>query len=176
MGNEYLHFITVTIIVLGSLLWGSIGLFGYNPLGRLPIKTHWIYVIIGLSGMYQLIHRDSFFLPFFSYGVMPCSVLSITEPINWDTEIEIPAPEGSMVIYWAAESYKRFNDLPDIKHAYGNYNNSGVAVAQANGLALARIMYPTSYKLGYIEQKPHINYRYCMRNNPVLSEVYTKLI
>lgn len=171
----YLHFISVVLVVFGSLIWGSIGLLGYNPLGRFQFNTNWIYTLIGLAGIYLLIGRDAF-LPFLSYGVIPCNVLSISEPLEWDTEVELDAPDGSLVVYWAADGAK-YNNIPDAKQAYGNYSNSGVAITQ-NGIAIARIKHPTKYTVNRFginsEQNPHIHYRYCMRNNPILSEVFTK--
>lgn len=174
----YLHFISMILVISGGIIWGSIGLIGKNPFAILNSKKYIpdniFYTLIGLSAGYLLINRDAF-LPFLSHGIIPCSVLSVSEPMDWDTEVELPVSEGNMVIYWAADSKNKFSSIPDVSQAY-SYNNSGVTMSQGN-YAIARIKYPTKYTVNRFgikkEQIPHIHYRYCKKNEPILSKVFS---
>ena len=132
----------------------------------------------------MIIYLSSFkevFLPFLSNAVYPPSLIpSEIHPskTNYSFEYNFNYPNGTKVIYWAAENNSpNLNDIYDNPHeAYGLYKNSGIAIIN-NNKAVLHINYPDKYKIptGNI-LKPHIHYRIAMPNNPILSEVRTIFI
>ena len=58
-----LHMATFTLVAVGALNWGLIGLFNYNLvnalLGAWPMVEKLVYIIVGLSAVYLFIsHKD----------------------------------------------------------------------------------------------------------------------
>jgi uncharacterized membrane protein YuzA (DUF378 family) len=51
-----LHYIGFTLVLVGALNWGLIGLFNYNLVtalfGSWPMLEKWIYILVGLSAVY----------------------------------------------------------------------------------------------------------------------------
>ena len=161
--------------MISGLNWATVGLFGRNFIASIGNRTiqNIIYALFGLSSLYLLSQRDAF-LPFLSFGVLPCRVIQTTQPEEWDTKVDLPAPPGSMVIYWAAERGHP-SVLKSAEDAYSGYFNSGATVAGPTGYALARIRFPQRYianKLGMSQKiEPHIHYRYCHKKTGKLSDV-----
>lgn len=50
-----LHFVVFTLVVVGALNWGLVGLFNYNLvnalLGSLPGLEKLVYILVGVSGV-----------------------------------------------------------------------------------------------------------------------------
>ena len=178
-----LHFLSVLLVVISGLNWGAIGLFGRNFIATF-VKNQTIqnaiYILTGAAAVFLLMRRDAF-LPFLSFGVLPCNVLSQRQPEDFDTTIEIPATPGTMVVYWAAERPDNTGVMKMAKEAYGKYHNSGVAISGPTGYAFARIRIPQSYlvsKFGFTTQRldPHVHYRLCNPDSGKISEVFTKFL
>ena len=57
------NIITGILILIGALNWGIVGLFNYNVIGFLfgeaSLLTRIVYVLVGLSGLWQLIRYRS---------------------------------------------------------------------------------------------------------------------
>lgn len=55
---KILDIIAAILLVIGGLNWGLVGLFGFNFVdflfGELPILARLIYILVGLSGLYQI--------------------------------------------------------------------------------------------------------------------------
>lgn len=55
---KWLHFVAFTLLVVGGLNWGLVGLFHYNLvmslLGAWPMVETLVYVLVGLSTVYVL--------------------------------------------------------------------------------------------------------------------------
>lgn len=58
-----LHMLAWWLVIIGALNWGLVGLFGWNLvttlLGGWPIVVTVVYVLVGLSAVYELwAHHD----------------------------------------------------------------------------------------------------------------------
>ncbi len=55
---KWLNVITMILVIIGAINWGLVGLFGLNLVavifGFSPILLKLIYIIVGLSGVYQI--------------------------------------------------------------------------------------------------------------------------
>lgn len=130
--------------------------------------------------VFLIIYKSSFketFLNFLGDAVYPISLIpnSIYPPnTNFSIELDLFAPDGTKIIYWASGSNKDknfvFNNPFD---AYGKYENSGVAIVNNNKVSI-HINCPNKYKIpsGNILDQ-HIHYRIALPNNPILSDVKT---
>lgn len=98
---------------------------------------------------------------------------------NFTIELDFDYPNGSKVIYWSANPKKDNNKdyiYENPKDAYGNYNNSGVAIIN-NKKATLHIHCPNKYKVpvaGVLDK--HIHYRVAIVDNPILTDVRTTYI
>lgn len=52
--------IVAVLVIIGGLNWGLIGLFNFNVVsylfGGMPIVERLIYVLVGFSAVYQVVH------------------------------------------------------------------------------------------------------------------------
>ena len=167
-----------TIIILGALNWGLIGMFKFNivtfalsfftPVYQL---NRVIYVIIGFAALLKLYNRD-YYLPFLGNSVFPCDSLQVKTPSNPALATKIKTKPNVNVVYWASEGT---NDIVvrNPWKAYDKYNNAGVALSDAEGYAVLKVRQPVPYKIptGFT-LKPHIHYRICLGNG-MLSPIKT---
>lgn len=128
--------------------------------------SHYIKFLITIAGVLLLIDR-SLWLPFLEESVIPCSLINKTHHENADFQVKIKTTPNRKIAFWASFPSSQ---LIDVKTAYGDYTNSGTVIADDNGIAICKIIKPTSYKLpnGSI-LPPHIHYRECPANNDLLS-------
>jgi uncharacterized protein len=53
-----LDIITLILVIIGAINWGLVGLFGWNLVeaifGGAPVLVRIIYILVGLSGLWQL--------------------------------------------------------------------------------------------------------------------------
>jgi uncharacterized membrane protein YuzA (DUF378 family) len=53
-----LDIITLILVIIGAINWGLVGLFGFNQVGAIygdaSVLTRIIYILVGLSGLWQL--------------------------------------------------------------------------------------------------------------------------
>lgn len=59
-----LHLVSYTLVLVGALNWGLVGLFGFNLvnalLGAWPMVEGFVYVLVGASAVYEvLIHGNT---------------------------------------------------------------------------------------------------------------------
>ena len=58
MGNKFLQYFALTIVVIGAVNWGLIGFFRFDLVAFLFGDMSWlsrvIYAIIGISGLYMI--------------------------------------------------------------------------------------------------------------------------
>ena len=58
MGNKFLQYFSLTIVVIGAINWGLIGFFNLNLVAFLFGSMSWlsriIYGLVGLCGLYLL--------------------------------------------------------------------------------------------------------------------------
>ncbi|MBP9719122.1 MAG: DUF378 domain-containing protein [Candidatus Levybacteria bacterium] len=55
------HMVTITLVLVGALNWGLLGLFNFNLvtalLGAWPAVVSLVYVLIGLSAVYEAVNH-----------------------------------------------------------------------------------------------------------------------
>ena len=55
---KYIHYIALTLVIVGALTWGWVGLFDFNIVTTLfgihTILTRIVYVLIGLCGVWLI--------------------------------------------------------------------------------------------------------------------------
>jgi len=61
--TKVLNFITFYLVIIGALNWGLVGAFDYNLvesiLGSYPIVVKAIYILVAVSGLYQVMEKFS---------------------------------------------------------------------------------------------------------------------
>ena len=157
--------LVITLVLLGALNWLSIGVLGIDAvrLALPPRYAKWVYIVIGISALSLAFRRDMY-LPFLAETVLPGGALAQKTPQNANDQVTIRTLPNAKVVYWASEpNPTQGRDVPNWNVAYDEFENSGVAVADATGQALLRFRGPPqSYKvpiMGTLE--PHIHFRIC---------------
>lgn len=174
----YLRFIVLTLLVIGGLAWGTIGVTGSNPIARvtrilkIPYLSRVIYTMVGIAALIFIMkfyNRDTF-LPFLGKTVFPPTLLNLGHPIDYNRQATLKAPsEARFVVFWAAEGS---NNDTDVKEAYGKFLNSG-AVQVEDGEAVIRFRDPVSYTVhGKKKLKKHVHYRW-LDESGMMSKVHT---
>ncbi len=55
---KWLNVISMILVIIGAINWGLIGLFEFNLVAAIfgfsPILLKLIYILVGLSGLYQI--------------------------------------------------------------------------------------------------------------------------
>ncbi len=55
---KILHMVTFTLVIVGALNWGLVGLFDYNLvatlLGSSPEAMNVVYALVGFAGIYEI--------------------------------------------------------------------------------------------------------------------------
>jgi uncharacterized membrane protein YuzA (DUF378 family) len=162
------YMVIIFLVLLGSVNWLAIGALGQDlvRLALPPRYAKWVYIVIGLSALGLLFRRDVY-LPFLGETLVPAPALTQRTPQNANDQVTITTKPGVKVLYWAAEpNPTQGKEIPTWDKAYGDYENSGVAVADASGKALLRFRGPPqAYSVptkGRLE--PHVHFRVCEAN------------
>lgn len=161
-----IYMLAMFLMVIGGLNWGIVGVFQINFMQKLisnPNHRKIIYTLIGLATLYIMIRRSTW-LPFLGDSVIPCSFFEVKEQNEFTHIINLKLKPGIKVIYWAANSDDDYEKLSDVKKAYGKVTNSGMAIADENGIAKLKFKYPQAYFVKNLWKKnlpPHIHYRIC---------------
>lgn len=172
-----LQLIMIALVILGALNWGLIGLIKVNPVEQiLGEYATLVYLIIGLAAAILFTQRD-IYLPFLGQSVFPCLLDPKKQP-RTDIKVSVRVPPNSKVIYWSALPDKSPKNGP--KENYGDYSNSGIAVADDKGEAILEVRKPSKYTVswfGLIDKvlEPHIHYRYC-RTDGMVSRIETVFV
>ncbi len=167
-----LYRILITLILIGSINWGLVGLFNFDFVKYFgsvfgtnagDVVSRFIYLLVAMSAILLMIKRDTF-LPFLGKTVMPQPMTEYKPIGNLITKTIKNLPPNVKVIYWASLPSDKVIDNPE--DAYGNYSNQGVTTTDENGTAILEVQNPSSYKIpSYYDPfkgtlKPHIHYRY----------------
>lgn len=166
--TKWFHLVIVALVLLGALNWLSIGLIGIDAvrLGLPPRYAKWVYIVIGAAA-FSLVFRRDMYLPFLGETVLPGGALSQKTPQNANEQVTIRTLPNAKVVYWASEpNPTQGKDVPNWSEAYDEYENSGVAVADATGQAILRFRGPPqSYKVPVMGRlEPHVHFRICDEN------------
>ena len=166
--NILLELYTNKFLVLGAINYLILAFFNINLIENLGnytsnIITNIIYILIGLSGIYQITRRD-FYLPFLGKTVYPCGNLIEKKPENATIKKNIKTAPNINIIYWAAEYDDEIFKDPYV--AYDKYANSGVVKSDSDGNALLEFRKPQGYNVPYKSKRinPHVHYRECFTN------------
>ena len=115
-------------------------------------------MLVATAAIILILQRDTF-LPFLGSAVMPQPMSENMPSGDLKTKTVKDLPSKVKVIYWASlPSDSTFDNPYD---AYGDYSNQGVTTTDDNGVAILKVLNPSSYKVpirGTLE--PHIHYRY----------------
>jgi len=173
----WLHIVTITLVLIGALNWGSIGLFSYNFVNKI-FKSYsiYIYILVGLAAVHLAIKRDSY-LSFLGWMAFPVSLLKVSQPANSNVQVDVNVKPGVVkVLYWAANPAKHDGTVVETpQEAYKNTENVGVAQV-LDGKATLHFLCPSQYKVGSSllkrTLKKHVHYRMAYANG-WLSDVHT---
>jgi uncharacterized membrane protein YuzA (DUF378 family) len=168
MDTHWIHLFAISIVIVGALNWGILGITGKNVveslLGRIGARL--VYVLVGLCALYVMMKRETY-LPFLGETVIPCSVLKIQTPEHADTVVPVHGLEPeARVLYWASEpATDGLTRINDWRKAYLTFANAGVAVVDADGHVELKIRRPQPYTVpikGRLEA--HVHWRVCGPN------------
>ena len=158
--------VLIAIVLVGAVNWGF-HTFGYNLVEmlnrflsgvfkrRLPLDRV-IYVVVAVSALILAFQRDTW-LPFLGNSVLPGAVVPLKKNMG-DTTVDVKVTPGAKVAYWAAEP----NDgaVPLVRAAYDQFENSGVVVANDQGVATLVFNKGTSYIVPSGRKlESHVHYR-----------------
>lgn len=163
--SKWIYYFAMVFIIVGASNVAVMGLFRTNVIRYVfgdGFLSNLLYILIGSSALYLMFHRNTY-LPFLGPTVVPCTVLENREPPGATKEIQVAVEPNKKVIYWAAEPRPEIQkDLQTWNKAYGSYENTGVAISNANGIAVLKVREPQAYRVpmhGRIES--HVHYRVC---------------
>lgn len=157
--------IAMILVIVGGINWLFVGMFDMNLVKNIfgsGMVANTIYILVGLSAITIMFDRDTY-LPFLGPTVAPCSVLDNRAPPGATRDVTVTVKPHSKVLYWAAEpATEKLKSVNDFKKAYADYQNAGVTVANADGVAILKIREPQPYKVPIMGTlKPHVHYRVC---------------
>lgn len=159
-----LRALAALLLVVGGIKMGLSGFDGSVTVMGHRVPTGFL-LLVGAAALAVALCRD-FYLPFLGEAVMPCSVLEPKVPENADTEVKVLVKPGDKVLYWASEpANESMKELKDWRHAYLDYKNAGVAIADSDGFAALKVRHPQPYTVpikGDLEA--HVHYRVCMHD------------
>ena len=169
---NYLHSIFIILIFIISSI-NALYIIGEE-------ESNLFLKFLSLILIFLIIYISSFketFLNFLGNCAYPISLIPnamYPSNTNFSMELDLIAPNGTKVIYWASNNDKDKNHIfSNPIDAYGKYENSGVAIVNNNKVVI-NIRCPNRYKIpsGTILNQ-HIHYRIAYPNNPILSDVKT---
>ena len=171
------HMVLIALVLVGALNWGF-HTFGYNLVEmlnrflsgvfkrRLPLDRI-IYVVVAISALILAFQRDVW-LPFLGETVLPGAVVAL-KTNSGDTTVDVHVKPGTKVVYWAAEPSPTegvgavegaAKADPPVKAAYDKFENSGVVVANEQGVAKLVFNKGTSYVVPSGRKiESHVHYR-----------------
>lgn len=164
------HMILIALVLIGALNWGF-HTFGYNLVEmlnrflsgvfkrRLPLDRI-IYVVVAISALILAFQRDTW-LPFLGESVLPGAIMTL-KTNSGDTTVDVKVKSGTKVAYWAAkpETEPTEGTVPPVKAAYDDFENSGVVVANEQGVAKLVFNKGTSYVVPSGRKiESHVHYR-----------------
>jgi uncharacterized membrane protein YuzA (DUF378 family) len=167
--------VAIALVLIGGVNWLAVA-FGYNLVEsinrilsgvfrkRLSLDKV-IYFIVGLCAIVLAFDR-TLWLPFLGESVMPSVLIPITSDntsnktsTNTTNTVKVHVTPNTKVAYWSAKPGKE-SSLPQVKDAYGNFENSGVVMSDAQGVATLTFDKGTAYVVPSGRQiDSHVHYR-----------------
>jgi uncharacterized membrane protein YuzA (DUF378 family) len=156
-GNIWLYtsvrMVLIAIVLIGGVNWFAVA-FGYNLVEsinrilsgvfrkRLSIDKV-IYFIVGVCAIVLAFDR-TLWLPFLGETVLPSVLIPVTSATANDNTVEVHVTPNTKVAYWSAKPGKN-TEIPTVKDAYGNFENSGVVMSDEDGIATLAFDKGTAY-------------------------------
>jgi uncharacterized membrane protein YuzA (DUF378 family) len=164
-----IRMIAIAAIIAGGINWFAVA-FGYNlvdllnsALSRFFKKqlslNKVIYFIVGISAIVLAFDR-TLWLPFLGESVLPSVLIPVTSNSNSTgaQKIQVKVSPNTKVAYWAARPGN--NPETPVTDAYGKFDNSGVVMSDASGIATISFEKGTEYTVPSGRQlKSHVHYR-----------------
>tara|TARA_B110000908_G_scaffold172389_1_gene239511 strand:- start:3038 stop:3604 length:567 start_codon:yes stop_codon:yes gene_type:complete len=159
-----IYYVCAILVIVGSINCGSMALGKdlvqiiankLRTIKDLPYEKI-IYLAIATAGIILATNKD-FWMPFLGDSVLPHQIIPLKNNKKYDTILKVPVPKGAKVAYWAALPNDK---TPPVTNAYGQFNNSGVVMADNNGIAELKVLKGSGYIVPsgrYIA--PHVHYR-----------------
>ncbi len=171
-GNIWLYtsvrMIAVALVLIGGVNWLAFA-FGYNLVEtinrilsgvfrrKLPIDKV-IYFIVGVCAIVLAFDR-TLWLPFLGESVLPSVLIPLTSAKTTDNTVKVQVAPKTKVAYWSAKPSEN-PEIPTVKDAYGNFENSGVVMSDDKGVATLTFEKGTSYVVpSGKEIASHVHYR-----------------
>lgn len=161
-----INMLLFSIVFIGAINWGTTAL-GYNLVELLSkninsaLKVNFpidkiIYIIVALCAIW-LASKKTTWLPFLGTGIMPSSLVPIKKPQGANKKVTIETTPHAKIVYWAA--YQK-GDKTKVVKAYSDFANSGVVMADANGIATLEFIEGSGYTVPSGQVIPrHVHYR-----------------
>ena len=177
-----IHMVLVALVLVGAVNWGFHAT-GHNLVEMLNLNlnntfhtnyqyNHYIYMLVAVSAVILAFKKETW-LPFLGRSTLPSDLVPLSKPSKTDTEIKVHVAPNTKVAYWA--SLPNTKSHPHVKEAYGKYENSGVVVSDARGVATLPVIKGTGYTLpsGFRVGR-HVQYRSLPTDKSMMGEVHTK--
>ena len=159
-----IYHLCVSLVLIGAINWGAVSL-GTNMVEVVANKLKEYYnlpyenIVYGAVAMAAIVlaTNKDFWLPFLGDSVLPHNMVPLRDVKKYDTVLKVPVPKGAKVAYWAAHPH---DETPQVNAAYGDFTNSGVVMADENGIAELKVIKGSGYVVPsgrYIA--PHVHYR-----------------
>jgi uncharacterized membrane protein YuzA (DUF378 family) len=159
--------IAIAIVIIGGINWLLVA-FGYNLVEslnralsslfkrRLSLDKV-IYAIVGVCAIALAFDR-TLWLPFLGESVLPSVLIPLSSNSTGAQKIQLKVAPNTKVAYWAAKPGS--NPETPVVDAYGKYDNSGVVMSDAAGIATISFEKGTEYTVPSGRQlKSHVHYR-----------------
>jgi hypothetical protein len=165
-------YLIAKVIVLAFALYSTYYMWNIPKL----TQRHKLILIVVVASIVYVGMKKFTYLPFLSYTVLPSVFLNLQPmtPSGASVKKTIHLNEyqqkAKWIIYWAAMP-KTSSTTPDVKVAYGNYSNMGVAKITGSTVDIM-VQPPTDYTVdSCIHLEPHVHYRFV--TDEFLSNVHT---
>ena len=176
-----IRMIAIAAIIAGGINWFAVA-FGYNfvdllnsALSRFFKKqlslNKVIYFIVGISAIVLAFDR-TLWLPFLGESVLPSVLIPLssnattanatTANATNSMHVKVQVKPNTKVAYWAARpgSEKPLGQETPVTDAYDKFDNSGVVMSDASGIATISFEKGTEYTVPSGRQlKSHVHYR-----------------
>lgn len=178
----YVRTVAKVIIIFGSALWLTKGIFKYDILNSLLSDKleQMVQLAIGLSGIYLSVQLD-FWLPFLGPAALPPTIInnSVSDIVEITTKTETIKVDNraTKVVVW----YANVKDSKSYLEAYGDWDTAKVydippqaekATTDTPKSESVMTIPLLQEPVGYMGLNPHIHYRFIYPNG-ILSKIHT---
>lgn len=166
MIGHTLRIIAVFFVLVGGLNWGLTA-GDYNLVEKINrmlserFRTRlrldkFIYIVVGLCALGLFFDR-TMWLPFLGESVLPGTLVPL-KAHSGNTQVKVQVSPGAKVAYWSAMPG---DDAEiDVRDAYAKFGNSGVVMADGEGVATLSFDKGTDYVVPSGRQiTSHVHYR-----------------